>query len=270
MRRAIGSLGCLVALAACGDPSSAIQGRIAADGPGAVIAGVLDPPLPRIGQAALEITVSIDGNPRTIYLTPDSTFVVKEVPIGDIAVEVSAAGLSARTSFSGVQRGEVLGILAHRSESAIDLELLPRSKPRAFNVPSRRASIGLEIFEDHAVYFLEPGIYNGNLVVASSDVRVYARNQDESCDIRQRPLVVGFIFALGNNIRIDDVGLRGSVVISGKDVQVGSSCDGVWRTDRHDNDQDLRPTVDRPGGTTTDPNTVLQHGPRDRVTIPPS
>src|SRR5262249_39956570 len=112
------------------------------------------------------------------------------------------------------------------------IEVMERDRDRyAFDVSKRRTS-GLQITLGGADYFLEGGLFLGTLEIDGNGVRVFSRNHDEPCDQRQRTVFTGDLSGRGDDVEVYDVGMRGRLIVTGRNHRIHDACDGVWSASR--------------------------------------
>jgi len=197
--------------------------------PGPILIGRIDTGLRAAGEDPPEIAVAVDGAPRSVFVAPDGTFAVRSLPEGSARIELAYGEARTELVLAPLERGAVFEVVVNASPAEIQVaSSFRREGVLAYDLPVRRAG-GVDIAENDAVFFLEPGDYAGGLVVRGRRVVLLGDNADEPCEERGRARLRGDLEIRGSDVRVLDVAPRGVVRIGGEAVRVHSPCDGLWR-----------------------------------------
>jgi hypothetical protein len=219
--------------------------------PRSALIGRIDMGLRPAGSPDVEVDLFVDGETRHVFVTPDGTFNVKELPDDQAAVEVMLDDARATmVELTGLRPGELILLELRASAAEMHVETLERpTELRDYHLPVRRSG-ALELLESDAVFYLDPGDYPGGIDIRGHRVKVFAINQDEPCETRPRAQFTGDITVRGDDVEIFDLATQGQVRLGGSRIRVFSPCDDLWITD-------TSPALIDNGGITVGPSGIL-------------
>lgn len=201
----------------------------ATDVPGDSVAA----PAPRRGA----IEISINGEPRSVSVDDDLTFAVEELPTGELSITVEVEGIKGTVTLEGVVEGEVIEIAVIGGRGRLEIRVIRRDVPEGGvgDLPVRRGPI--EIYGKHIVYFLEPGVYDGDIIVHGHHVTLIGADGG-SCFTNDRTVILGDLVVRGKHVRLVNMTVEGRTRISGHHVSVFGSCSPGAGYARHGWDDD--------------------------------
>jgi len=170
------------------------------------------------------VQLAVDGQAQSMAVAPDGTFVVRDVPTGDVNLSCQAAGLTGTLTISNVQPGEIIQITLKREGDALVIVIeqrTPASQPPS--EVTRTDGDALVIHESHVCYWLKPGHYERDIVVDGDDVHLFGAAHD-SCVIDDFSILDGKLELDGQRDTVLDVELNGSLVIDGQHCSVQDTC----------------------------------------------
>ncbi len=203
----------------------------------AVVTGQVDP------SVSGNVQLSVDGSVKPVVLAPDQSFVVRDVPTGDVAFACDADGIHGDITVKNVQQGEIIQVLVKREGDAIVIVITQRTtSSQPPSEVNEQQGAPLVITASHACYWLEPGHYKRDVVVKGDDVHIFGAAH-RSCTIDQFSILDGKLELDGNGITVLDVDLTGALVIGGHGCKVQDSCtrcfgDGCEHTCGHEDQSD--------------------------------
>ncbi|HEX8789474.1 MAG TPA: hypothetical protein VF765_00880 [Polyangiaceae bacterium] len=174
------------------------------------------------------VQMSVDGALTPIVLAPDQSFVVRDVPTGDVKVACGADGVQGELTIKNVKQGEIIQVLVKREGDAIVIVIIqrtPSSQPP--KQVSEQQGGPLVITASHACYWLEPGHTKRDVVVKGSDVHLFGAAH-KSCTIDEYSILDVRLELDGDDITVFDVDLTGALVIGGHRCKVQDSCTGCF------------------------------------------
>lgn len=180
------------------------------------------------GDIALEgsFELTIGGKARTVVMSPDRTFVIRDVPQGDVEVSCGVAGARGTLTLPDVKAGEHLFLSVRLDGLSISIQITSREAasepPREVTEPKGEA---LVIAANNVCYFLKPGVYERDIEIRGNHVSLVGA---EGCGDGQRSVLKGELRVKGNHAMIHDVDLSGSVVVEGNAVRIQDSCSKCW------------------------------------------
>lgn len=174
------------------------------------------------------VQMSVDGKIAPIVMAPDQSFVVRDVPTGDVTIACGAGGIQGEITIENVKQGEIIQVLVKREGDAIVIVITQRTES---SQPPQQVS-GQEggplvITASHACYWLEPGHTKRDVVVRGSDVHLFGAAH-KSCTIDEYSILDGRLELDGDDITVFDVDLNGALVIGGHRCKVQDSCTGCY------------------------------------------
>jgi hypothetical protein len=227
----------IIVLSACGGPPSPSSGDL----PGAAIIGQIETGVVALtadvsmsvspSRSNLAPDVTVNGTSHTVFVAPDHSFVIKELPTGTVDLDVLLGAAHGSTRIDDVIHGEVIRIVVREQVTGLGIEVMSRDRDRYdFSIPSNTPG-GLQLTQT-GDYFFEGGLLLGALLVEGQGIRVFGRNHDEPCTDRKRTIFTGDVSIRGDDAEIYDVGMRGRLIVTGMNVRVHDACDGVWSAAR--------------------------------------
>ncbi len=174
------------------------------------------------------VRMSVNGTLKPIVLAPDQSFVVRDVPTGDVTLGCDAGDVHGEITIKSVKQGEIIQVLVKREGDAIVIVIIERN---ASSQPPQEVS-GQEggplvITASHACYWLERGHTKRDVIVKGSDVHLFGAAH-ESCTIDAYSILDGKLELDGDDITVSDVDLTGALVIGGHRCKVQDSCTGCY------------------------------------------
>ncbi len=184
----------------------------------ALVTGTVDPSL------SGSVQVSVNATTQSVVVAPDNSFVVRDVPTGDVKLGCQAGGITGTLTISGVQPGEIIEVTIKREGDALVIGLVqrtPSSQPPA--EVTRTDGDALVIHDSHVCYWLKPGHYKRDIVVQGDDVHLFGAAH-QSCVVDDFSILDGKLELDGSGDRVLDVELGGSLVINGTHCGVQDTC----------------------------------------------
>lgn len=219
--------------------------------PRPALVGRIDAGLRPAGAPALEMQLFVDGETRHVFVAPDGTFSVKELPPDQTTLEfVLDETRTTSVDLTDMHAGEV--VMVELKASPAEMSVIRVDRPaqlREYHLPVRRTG-STELLESDAVFYLDAGEYIGGLDVRGHRVKIFAINQDQACDSRPRARFSGDITVRGNDVEIFDLDTLGQVRMGGARIRVHSPCDDLWVTD-------TSPSLIDNGGVNIGPSGIL-------------
>ena len=170
--------------------------------------------------------VYVNEQPRKLVVAPDRTFVVREVPSGDTTFAVEALGIRGSVTIDAVKPGEVIEVEVRVQGSSLVIVITRRD---AAAEPPREVTQTnggpLEIRANNVCYFLRAGTYDRDIVVHGNNVKLLGAAR---CNASERTVLMGALTVKGNNAIVQDIELRGRVLIEANNVRVQDSCTGCF------------------------------------------
>jgi hypothetical protein len=225
-----------------GSSSSGNDGTSQAPGStaSALVAGQID------SSVSANVKVHVNGQPRTIEVAPDQSFMVRDVPTGDVTLDCDDDGVTGTVVITGVQQGEVIQVTIKKEGDVIVIVIVQRQgssePPRDVDDPDGDA---LVITADHVCYFMKPKTYHRDIVIKGDEVSLIGATHD-TCVLDDRTVLKGKLTVAGNDDRVLDVELQGGLVITGQDAHIEETCDQCFNQgcDHGCSDQSQCPNAD--------------------------
>jgi hypothetical protein len=170
-----------------------------------------------------DIRIFVNDAPRFVVLAPDRSFVIRDVPSGDVTLTCEVGGVRGSIPISGVKPGELIEI-AVRVDVSVVITVSGRSPstepPRT---PTEPSGTVLEIRKNNVRYVLNAGTYTREIVILGNNVVLLG-----SAGCSNRTILTGSLTVRGNNALVQDVELRGSAIVSGNNARFQDSCSGCF------------------------------------------
>jgi hypothetical protein len=170
------------------------------------------------------VQMGVNDQMQPTVLAPDDTFVVRDVPLGDVKLSCDADGIHGELIISGVQAGEIIEVTIKKEGNAIVIVIETRTKasdgPREV---SQSDGDALVVTSSHVCYWFKAGHYGRDIIVKGDDVHLFGAAHD-SCVIDDFTILDGKLELDGNGITVFDVELNGTLVIAGHDDKVQDTC----------------------------------------------
>jgi hypothetical protein len=170
------------------------------------------------------VQFSVNGQSESMAIAPDGSFVVRDVPTGDVNLSCQTAGLTGTLTIKNVQPGEIIQITIKREGDAIVIVIEQRTP--AAQPPtqvSRTDGDALVIHESHVCYYLKPGHYKRDIIVDGDDVHLFGAAHD-SCVIDDFSILDGKLELDGKRDTVFDVELDGQLALNGQHCSVQDTC----------------------------------------------
>ncbi len=170
--------------------------------------------------------VYVNDQPRKLVVAPDRTFVVREVPSGDTTFAIDVAGVRGSVTIDGIKPGEVIEVEVRLEGSSIVIVITRRD---ASAEPPREVTqtdgAPLEIRANNVCYFLRAGTYDRDIIIHGNNVKLFGAG---GCNTSERTVLTGSLTVKGNNAIVQDVELRGRVLIEANNVRIQDACTGCY------------------------------------------
>lgn len=182
------------------------------------------------GRIDAEITgtanVYVNEQPRKLVVAPDRTFVVREVPSGNTTFAVEVLGIRGSVTIDGVKPGEVIEVEVRVQGTSLVIVITRRD---ASSEPPREVTQNsgapLEIRANNVCYFLRAGTYDREIIVHGNNVKLLGAG---GCNATERTILTGALTVKGNNALVQDIELRGRVLIEANNVRIQDACTGCF------------------------------------------
>jgi len=219
------SASCVAAIAAgctinAGEQAKRADGTTPVDGSSAqaLISGQVD------ASVGANVQFHVNGHAQPIVLAPDASFVVRDVPLGNVTFDCDAGGVKGELTIQNVLAGDIIEVTIKLEADAIVIVIERRtSATEAPRVVSDQDGDALQITASHVCYWFKPGHYKRDVIVTGDDVHLFGAAH-ESCAIDDFTILDGKLELDGKNITVLDVDLTGSLVIKGAKSKVQDSC----------------------------------------------
>lgn len=203
---------CFAGAVACGtEPSPVVVGQVSS-----LEQGLLP---------SAEIDIEINGDPRVIPVDRDETFTVHELPLGELRFTAEVEGIKGTMEVYDVLPGEVIEVGVEAGPGSLEMRVVRRDpwSPEVDVLPNRGP---VYIHSDHVVHHLEPGEYDGDIVITGDHVTLVGPDY-YGCRRGGRAIVKGDLIVDADHVRIVNVHVEGRTAIHGDHVRVFRSCDLV-------------------------------------------
>ncbi|MCG8417630.1 MAG: hypothetical protein MJE77_06755 [Proteobacteria bacterium] len=214
-----------VASTACGrgGPSPVIVGKVEATSLYKALLAA-DPGLEkRAVNLHTDLDVRINGDAERVSLDEDLTFAVPSLPTGDVTFEIDVASFTGSITVHQVQLGELIDVEVYAEDSYLEIRVVRRLQPEPDLPPPDQQGV-IEINGNEVVYHLDPGLYDGDIVINGNRVTLVG-------PINCEAILYGDLIVNGNDIRVINVDLRGQTYIRGNDIDVYHECEGYADSD---------------------------------------
>jgi hypothetical protein len=176
------------------------------------------------GQLPNGVGVNVNSSSRDVPIAPDNSFVVRDVPTGDVTLTFTSGSLKGTLTIQGVQAGEIIQIGVRIEEGALVIVIKSRTKasepPREVDGQNGSA---LEITASHVCYWFKSGHYKRDIIVTGSDVHLFGAAHD-SCVVDDLTFLDGKLEIRGDDVTVFDVEIAGDLVIEGRNDRVQDTC----------------------------------------------
>jgi hypothetical protein len=180
-----------------------------------------------------EVRLLVNEGPRVVTVAADRSFVVREVPSGNVklAVEVADVGitLSGTVVIEAVQPGEVIQITIRREGDALVIVIVARNgssqTPRQVTQPD---GAPLVISGNDVLVLFPPMVIHRDILVTGNHVSLVGLG---SCNGSDHTVLLGALTIRGDDAIVFDIDLRGPVTISGNRARVQNTCGGTCFAD---------------------------------------
>lgn len=170
------------------------------------------------------IKFAVNGAARATVLAPDESFVVRDVPSGDVTFDCDDDDVRGTLTITNVQPGEMIEVTITRQGDAIVIVIVTRTTssqpPQEITTTDGGA---LEIDDDDVCYYLKPGVYHRDVLIKGHDVHVFGASH-QSCTVDDVSVIAGTLTIQGDRAQVFDVQISGNVVITGHDDRIQDSC----------------------------------------------
>lgn len=174
------------------------------------------------GSIQGDVRVWVNDRERALVVAPDRTFVVREVPSGTVVFAIDVAGVRGAITIDDVQASEVIECSVRVDSGTVVITITRRARASepAREVEETRGA-PLVIDANNVCYFLRPGIYDRDIVIAGNHVSLLGA---ASCTEGERSVLNGTLVIRGNHALVHDVELRGSVQVTGNHARIQDTC----------------------------------------------
>ncbi len=174
------------------------------------------------------IRIRVNNAARVIKIAEDRTFVLREVPSGEVKLDVDVDDVDVSVTgtivIHDVQPGEVIDVSIRREGNAIVIVIVTRNPsgqpPREVTQPTGDAIV---IDGNNVCYVLRPMTYSRSIVINGNHVSLVGSG---SCNGDDRTVLTGALTIRGDDAIVFDVDLRGPVTITGNRARVQNTCGG--------------------------------------------
>ncbi len=211
------------------------------DGAEPVLLGKINPQVMSLARAAQNastngvtplaldaVFVRINGETRLVSLEDDYGFAIADLPTGDVSFEIDVGGFAGSVTVRDVLFGELIEIEIIVEEDFLEIQVLRRIESEPELPPPSNGGV-IEIDGSDIVYYLSPGVYEGDIIISGSDVTLIG---PPACDT----LLLGDLIVYGNDIRIINVEVAGGTSFAGNDIEFYQDCYGYGHGDDDDDD----------------------------------
>jgi hypothetical protein len=214
-------------LLACGyEPSPVVVGRVgpALTSDGYVVA-------PAVGAS---IDVEINGDDRFVPLGVEETFAIQTLPTGDIEVRAAIEGIAGTMEVYDVQPGEVIEVGVEAAPGSLLMSVVRRDSPGAdYGIIYEHGP--LQIHSNHVVHHLEPGIYEGDIIITGDHVTIVGPDY-YGCRRGGRAILLGDLIIEGDHVRVVNLEVEGQTLVFGAHNRIYQSCELFGWDDDRDSD----------------------------------
>lgn len=170
------------------------------------------------------VRVFVNGSERQLVVEPDRTFVLRDLPSGDVTITAVLDAARGETTVRGVQAGESIEIaIALAADAQLAVTLLtataPSTPPEQVTTSSNEAVV---VSANDACVALPEGTCGRDVLVTGDHVIVAGATS--SCEGARHSVLTGTLTIRGNDCSVIDVDLEGTVDVTGKNARFEDDC----------------------------------------------
>lgn len=174
------------------------------------------------------VHVFVNGSERQLVVEPDRTFVLRDLPSGDVTISAVLDAASGETTLHNVQPGESIQVaIAFAADAQLAVTLLTDTPPSAPPQQVTNSTTDVVVVSANgACVALPEGTCGRDVVVTGNDVIIAGATS--SCDAGRHSVLSGTLTIRGDGCSVVDVDLEGAVDVSGANARFEDDCSKCW------------------------------------------
>jgi hypothetical protein len=169
-----------------------------------------------------DLDCRVAGTSVRVSVQPDGSFLLRDVPTGDVQIQCTALDATFAFSLRGIQAGAVVFVTVVLDQTPSTVVQPPPGNGNAAPPPAPDDHGRFNIGQNGAVIDFSPGTIDGTIVITGNHVTVVGLGS--SCAPGAHVVLAGDLIIRGDDVVVVGITVQGQVTITGKNARVLDDC----------------------------------------------